>query len=82
MPAPRVVHHVRVLTTEQIQKISLHGFRAYRNKVLRMREHLHRKFKPWMETLRPTEKEVGDIRTLDWLAHEVNRERDRRSAAG
>lgn len=29
----------------------------------------------------PTEKDVHDIRTLDWLAHEVNCERDRRKAA-
>lgn len=82
MPAPRVVHHVRVLTSEQIQKLSPHGFRDYRNKVLRMRESLHSNFTPWMgETAKPTEKEVQDIRTLDWLCHEVNRERERRADA-
>lgn len=80
MPAQRVVHHVRVLTSEQIRKLSPHGFRDYRNKVLRMRESLHSNFAPWMgEAAKPTEKEVADIRTLDWLCHEVNRERERRA---
>ena len=80
MPATRVVHHVRILTSEQIQKLSPHGFRDYRNKALRMRESLHSKFTPWYgEKVEPTEKEVADIKALDWLCHEVNRERERRA---
>jgi hypothetical protein len=82
MSASRVVHHVRVLTSEQIQKLSPHGFRDYRNKALRMREELHCKFSPWYgEKVEPTEKEVADVRALDWLCHEINRERNRREAA-
>jgi hypothetical protein len=82
MPATRVVQHVRVLTVEQIRELSPHGFRDYRNKALRMRERLHGKFQPFVhDPPEPTEKDVHDIRTLDWLCHEVNRERDRRADA-
>jgi len=83
MSAQRVVHHVRVLTSEQIQKLSPHGFRDYRNKALRMRDDLHAQFTSWdNEVLRPlTEKEVADVRALDWLCQEVNRERERRAEA-
>lgn len=82
MPAQRVANHVRILTSEQIRKLSPHGFRDYRNKALRMRDDLHAQFTTWddrvVRTL--TEKEVADVRALDWLCHEINRERERRAA--
>ena len=82
MPAPRVVHGVRVLTSDEIKNLSPHGFKAYRAKVLLTQWWQHSRFKPFMgDEPVPTEQDVHDIRTLDWLAHEVTRERIRRKEA-
>lgn len=81
MTEPRAVHGVRILTTEEIQALSPHGFRDYRRKALRVREHFHRQFKAWDDPPTPTEQDVHDIRTLDWLCQEVKREYERRKDA-
>ena len=82
MPAHRVVHGVRILTSDEIKNLSPHGFKAYRAKVLLVQWWQHGRFKPFMggEPV-PTDQDIHDIRTLDWLAHEVTRERIRRKEA-
>ena len=82
MSAPRVINGVRILTSDEIKNLSPHGFRAYRAKVLLAQWDKHGKFKPFMgDEPVPTEKDVHDIRSLDWLAHEVTRECIRRKEA-
>jgi hypothetical protein len=66
----RVVNGVRVLHVEQIQKLSPHGFRAYRKKVFLCQWLQHHK----MKINTPTEEDRRNIRALDGLARIVTKE--------
>jgi hypothetical protein len=70
----RVIYHLRILTTPQIQKLSAHGFKAYRRKAIDIKDNLH----PEREDFVYSEEHIQNIRTFDWLCNELNREKDRR----
>lgn len=72
-----VVRGLRVLTPEQIQKLSAGSFRLYRNRIFQVREQIGRRDYDGEQTPL-SEREIGDLRALDYLANETAREKERR----
>lgn len=84
----QVVCGVRILTENQIQKLSNSAFRDYRRKVIIARDWAHRQLLVYccgtpcsnvVYVEKATPKQAQDIRTFDWLGNACNREKERRA---
>lgn len=77
-----------MLTTDQIIKLSDHGLKRYRDKILRVRDYVHSRWTKnpdwevvesnWPHPITLSEDQVSHIRHLDKVAGDVYREVERR----